>query len=238
MSNLILEVQNLTKSFGGLKAVDEVSFKLTSENVVGLIGPNGAGKTTLFSLINGFLRPDKGQVSLQGEDITGLPPYRVCRQGLARTFQVVKPFSDVSVLENIVTASLLRKTRRKEALADAKKVAERLELGDQLHKRAGDLPLASIQRLSIAQALATKPRLLLLDEALAGLNSSEIEGTLSIIDQVAREGPTVFMVEHIMEAIMTLSERILVMNEGKLIADGTPEEVSENDEVIEAYLGE
>ncbi len=237
MSKPILKVETLSKSFGGLRAVANVSFQVRKGEILGLIGPNGAGKTTLFNLITGFLKPDGGSVYFQGEEITNLKPHRICRLGVARTFQVTKPFSRISVLENIATAALLRYPRPKDAENQAFHIAQRIGLENELDKMGGDLTVGNMKKVGFAQALATEPQVVLLDEIMAGLNPSEIAEILSIIRSVVSKGVTVMMVEHVMEAVMNICDRILVMEEGKLIAEGSPQEIAENERVIEAYLG-
>ena len=238
MAKAILEVENLSKSFGGLKAVDHVSFQVQKGRILGLIGPNGAGKTTLFNLITGFLKPDGGNVYFHGQRITGLKPHKICQLGVARTFQVTRPFSKISAVENIATAALLRHPHREDSINQAFHIARRIGLEDEINKMASDLTIGNMKKLGFAQVLATEPEIVLLDEVVAGLNPSEIDEMLGIIRSVAKEGLTVIMVEHVMEAIMKVCNPVLVMDEGKLIAEGSPQEIAENEKVIKAYLGE
>ncbi|MHC2994011.1 MAG: ABC transporter ATP-binding protein [Candidatus Atribacteria bacterium] len=237
-SKIILQAQKVSKSFGGLKAVSQVSFQIQEKKIIGLIGPNGAGKTTLFNLITGFLKPDEGHIYFQDEDITGLKPHRICQLGISRTFQVVRPLSTLTVLENIVTGTLLRHTNYKEAREYAIRIAKNVKLADKVSKIAGGIPVADKKRLGLAQALATGARLILLDEAAAGLNPTEIDEFLNIIRKVNHEGLTIIMVEHVMRAVMNVANQILVLDHGELISQGAPEEVSKNEKVIKAYLGD
>ncbi len=232
------EAHSISKSFGGLKAVNQISFFVNQREIIGLIGPNGAGKTTLFNLINGFYQPDEGQFYFQGENITSLKPYQICQKGIGRTFQVVRPLKSISILENIITASLLRHVSYKEAKKEAIKIAELVKLENKLDKIAGTVPLPDKKRLGLAQALATGAKLLLLDEVAAGLNPSEIDNFLSIIKLISKQGITIIMVEHVMRAVMNIAQRVLVLDHGELIAEGSPKDISTNEKVIKAYLGD
>lgn len=228
----------ISKSFGGLKAINQVSFQIEESEITGLIGPNGAGKTTLFNLITGFLKPDGGHIYFENYDITALKPHKICQLGIGRTFQVVKPLSTLTVLENIVTGALLHRANYKEAREQAINIAQKVGLADKIYKIAGGIPIADKKRLGFAQALATNAKLLLLDEVVAGLNPAEVDKFLDIIRNIAAEGITIIMVEHVMRAVMNVANRILVLDHGKLIAQGSPREIAENDEVIKAYLGD
>ncbi len=233
----ILRLEGLSKAFGGLQAVQDVSLSLPQGRLSALIGPNGAGKTTLFALMSGFLRPDAGRVWLEGQDITGQPPHLNARRGMTRTFQIVQPFAAQTVRENIAVGAHLHCASRAEALAQAQAVASRVSLASQLDKPAGDLTVAGRKRLELARALAARPRLLLLDEVLAGLNPQEG----GVMTPVAGGGPgdaiTVLMIEHVMQAVMHLAEHVWVLAQGQLIAEGAPTQVTRDARVIEAYLG-
>lgn len=234
----MLQVQKVSKSFGGLRAINQVSFQLQEGEILGLIGSNGAGKTTLFNLITGFLKPDEGNIYFRNQDITGLKPHKICHLGIGRTFQVVKPLSGLTVLENIAIGALLRHSDYKEAKAEAVSIARELGLASKVDEVAADIPLADKKRLGFAQALATGARLVLLDEVVAGLNPAEIDNLLDIIRRVAAKGLTIIVVEHVMKAVMNIANRILVLDHGGLIAQGSPEQVAVDEEVIKVYLGE
>lgn len=233
----LLKVEGLTKYFGGLRAVHGLSFEVRSGEILGLIGPNGAGKTTAFNLIAGFIRPTGGQVLLEGENIVGMKPYAVTRKGIARTFQIVKPFRKLNVLENVTLAAFMRTSSRSEAEHEARQVLERMGLGSKILTLATDLTLSEQKRLEIARALATGPKLLLLDEPMSGLNATEIEQASLLVREICKEGVTIIWVEHVLKAIMNSSNRVVVINQGEKIADASPGEVVENPEVIAAYLG-
>jgi branched-chain amino acid transport system ATP-binding protein len=234
---MMLQAEKLSVRFGGLAAVDNVSLAVPRGAIVALIGPNGAGKTTVFNLVSGFIRPDQGSVRLEGRDITGLSPHEVCRLGVARTFQIVQPFGAQTVHENIAVGSHLHHRSRGDALRAAEVVAERVGLRAQLDKLAANLTIAGRKRLELARALATEPNLLLLDEVLAGLNPREIDEVLPVIRGIRDSGITVLMVEHVLRAVMNLSDEAWVLSNGRLIAHGTPREVTSDPAVIEAYLG-
>jgi branched-chain amino acid transport system ATP-binding protein len=233
----MLEVRDLSKAFGGLKAVDNASLDVRAGEIVGLIGPNGAGKTTLFATIAGFHKPDTGRISLQGHDITGLAPHRICAAGMVRTFQITQPFARISVRENIMVGAYFRTADRHEAANLAEAVAAQVGMADQLDRPGSDLTVAGRKRLELARALATRPALLLLDEVMAGLNPTEIAEIVEVIREVRRAGVTILLIEHVMQAVTSLAERVYVLNQGRMIAEGTPATIAENPEVVEAYLG-
>jgi branched-chain amino acid transport system ATP-binding protein len=233
-----LQVEGISKAFSGLRALDDVSFTLESGQIVGLIGPNGAGKTTLFNIISGSLRPDSGRVYFAGQDITGWPAHRVARCGLARTFQLMKPFASLSVLDNVTVATLQRYHNKAQAKQAARSVIERVGLDPWVNQLAGVLSTAGRKRLELAKALALQPKLLLLDEVLAGITPSERAVLLDMLREILAEGVTMLLVEHVMPAVMSLSDRVLVLHHGKLLASGTPDEITRNQHVIDAYLGE
>jgi branched-chain amino acid transport system ATP-binding protein len=233
----LLSIQGLSKSFGGLRAVQSVSLDVPQGNLTALIGPNGAGKTTLFALMSGFLKPDSGAVRFDGQDITGRAPHLNARQGMTRTFQIVQPFATQTVRENIAVGAHLHLKDRRSALAQAEEVAARVGLSAQLDKPASDLTVAGRKRLELARALATRPRLLLLDEVLAGLNPQEIAEMIPVVRGIAQGGVTVLMIEHVMQAVMNLAEHVWVLAQGQLIAQGTPGVVTADERVVEAYLG-
>ena len=233
----MLEARNLSIAFGGLKAVEDVSLAVPRGAIVALIGPNGAGKTTLFNLVSGFLAPDTGTVALEGRDITGMPPHEICRLGMTRTFQIVQPFAAQTVRENVAVGAHLHHRRRAAALARAEEVARRVGLAAELDKLALNLTIAGRKRLELARALATGPKLLLLDEVLAGLNPQEIAGMIPVVQGIRESGVTVLMIEHVMQAVMNLADEVYVLNNGRLIARGAPRAITNDPQVIEAYLG-
>jgi branched-chain amino acid transport system ATP-binding protein len=234
----LLEVSSLSKVFGGLRAVSDLSFALHRGEVLGLIGPNGAGKTTVFNLITGFLAPTGGRVSLEGESLLGLKPHAVVRKGIARTFQVVKPFRHLTALENVTLAAFLHERSRPRAEAQAQQILARVQLSARGGADAADLTLSEQKRLEIARALATDPKILFLDEPMGGLNPTEVEAGCELVRQIRDSGVTVILVEHHMRAIMRISDRIIVLHHGEKIADGTPQAVVRDRSVIAAYLGE
>ncbi len=237
----LLEVDRLSVSFGGLTALSSVSLAVERGEILGLIGPNGAGKTTLFNAVTGFVRPSGGQVRFKGEPITGWPPHRICWIGIARTFQLVRSLPELSVLENVLVAGSFGRRRRGNGRvmtrAEAARLLDRVGLGTRGNDSPLALPLADRKRLEIARALATGPELLLLDEALSGLRGREARELMGLIRALRQEGTTVVMIEHIMKAIMTISDRVVVLHHGEKIAEGTPQEVSASPQVIAAYLG-
>jgi branched-chain amino acid transport system ATP-binding protein len=233
----LLEVEGLTRHFGGLRAVGDLSFTVEPGEILGLIGPNGAGKTTVFNLVTGFVRPSRGTIRLDGRDLTGCRPHEVARRGIARTFQIVKPFPGLSVHENVTLAAFLRHPRRADAEVAASAVIERLGLSDRSARPAGQLTLMDQKRLEMAKALATEPRVLLLDEPMGGLNPAEVDVASELVLAVRKGGVTVVLVEHVMKAIMRISDRVLVMRQGERIALGPPAEVVRDPAVIAAYFG-
>lgn len=236
----LLEVRGVSKRFGGLQAVSDVSFTIRQNEILGLIGPNGAGKTTLFNVVNGVYKPDKGKITFADKDITGVSPDRVVKLGLARTHQIVKPLNGMSVLENVtVGACFGRESLGLSAAREAAlKVLKQVGLGERAASPARSLTLAGKKRLEVARALAAQPRLLLLDEVLAGLNPTEVGQMIDLIRKIRDSGVSVFLIEHVMQAIMKLSDRIVVLNFGQKLAEGSPMEVAGDAQVIEAYLGD
>jgi branched-chain amino acid transport system ATP-binding protein len=238
MAEPLLAVTNLSRRFGGVLAVDGVSIAADEGRITGLIGPNGAGKTTLFGLISGFVAPNDGEIRYAGEPITRLPTHERARRGIARTFQIVQPFAGLTVRENIVVGAHLRHRARADAVAAADVVGREVGLGGMLDRPADTLTVAGRKRLELARALATEPKLLLLDEVLAGLNPTEIREIVPVIRKLCARGITIMMIEHVMQAVMSLSEHIFVLAEGRIIAEGTPAQVAADRAVIEAYLGQ
>ncbi len=238
MSAPCLEVAGITKRFGGLLANDAISFAAHDGEIVSIIGPNGAGKSTLFSCITGFYPPNAGTVRFRGQDITRLGADRICKLGIARTFQIVQIITDMTVLENVMTGAFLRHARNGAARARAEEVLRFTGLIDKQHMAATALTIADKKRLEVSMALATGPTLLMLDEAMAGLTPVELKDMIVLIRQVRNSGVTLVIVEHVMEAVMELSDRVIVINSGRKIVEGPPAEIVRNPEVIQAYLGE
>jgi len=233
----MLHVEGVSKRFGGLLAVDGASLTVAPGAIAGLIGPNGAGKTTLFGVVSGFLPPTAGRVRFEAQDITGEAPHLRARRGIARTFQIVQPFAGLTVRENIAVGAYLRHPRRAEAMARADAVARRVGLAPMLDSPAAALTVAGRKRLELARALATEPKLLLLDEVLAGLNPSEIRDILPVIHAIRDGGVSILMIEHVMQAVMALCETVYVLAGGRMIAQGAPRQVVADPAVVEAYLG-
>jgi branched-chain amino acid transport system ATP-binding protein len=234
----LLEVKKVSRFFGGITAVKDVSFSVQQGEILGLIGPNGAGKTTLFNVVNGFYAPSRGEVLFKGERISGRKPHEICKRGMARTFQVVKPLQRMSVLDNVVASAFLRAKTRREADEIAMETLTFTGLAGDRDVISKGLPLGKRKRLEIARALATRPELLLLDESFAGLNPSELDESIGIIRKIKDRGITIMIIEHHMKVIMSISDRIVVLNYGEKIAEGSPLEIGKNPQVIEAYLGE
>ena len=237
----ILEGKGVTKYFGGLAAVSNVDFKVKQGEALGLIGPNGAGKTTLFNLISAALVPKPGTIRFKGENITGLKPYKICRMGVARTFQLVKVFADMPALNNVILGSYFGMSpgmSSKDAVREATELLEFVGLSAVKATPAKDLTLANQKRLEVARALATNPELLLLDEMMAGLNPAEVVQAMELVTRIRDKGITIIMIEHVMKAIMNVCERIIVLHHGANIAEGTPQEIVTSKKVIEVYLGE
>ena len=232
-----LIIKGLSKRFGGLRAVQDVSFTVKENETVALIGPNGAGKTTSFNLITGFHRPDSGSVHAFGREIVGLKPHNICAHGLARTFQVAKPFGAMTVLSNVMTGAFLRNKNNAAAREKAREAIDFVGLSAKEQTQAKDLTTIDQRRLEMARALATDPRLLLLDEVMAGLNPAEIDQAVALVSKLSGRGLTIVIVEHVMRAIMAVARHIVVLDHGQKIAEGTPKEIVENPEVIRAYLG-
>jgi len=235
-----LKIEKLCKSFGGLMAICNLEFEVEEGEIIGLIGPNGSGKTTTLNLITGFLKPDTGRVTFKGEDITGLPRYRVCQKGIARTFQLIKPFLDFTAIQNVMVGRIYGQEPTKSlktAEKESRDILERVGLLDKAQVMAKDLRLMERKRLELARALATRPQLLLLDELMAGLNQSEAEEAMQLVKGIRDSKITIVVVEHIVKAILGLSDRIIVLNMGKKIAEDAPQEIVHNPDVIEVYLG-
>jgi branched-chain amino acid transport system ATP-binding protein len=237
---MMLQIHGITKRFGGLMALSKVTFDLPEGQILGLIGPNGAGKTTLFNVINGIYPPEEGFIHFLGKDIIGLKPYDLAHMGMARTHQIVRPLMELTVKENVMVGSCFgrEKMSLSQSSKTAQEVLEFVGLDDRAEQMAGYLNVAQKKRLELARALASRPYLLLLDEVLAGLNPSEIMPMVSTIKKVRNQGVTIIMIEHVMHAVMNVSDRVIVLDYGQQIAEGTPEEVANDERVIEAYLGD
>jgi len=234
----VLTLESVTKRFGGLTAVRAVSLEVRRGDLLGIIGPNGAGKTTLFNVIAGYYRPEEGRIVFEGRDVTGLPAHAISRLGLTRTFQIVKPFGNLSVADNVMIGALTRLPRVRDARVEAERVIALCGLGPHAAARARALPIGLRKRLEVARALATRPRLLLLDEVMAGLNPSELTGIIDLVRRVHAEGVTLIVIEHVMAAMMRLAQRIVMLHHGEKIAEGTPAEIAHDRRVIDAYLGD
>ena len=236
---VILRTTKVTKYFGGLAAVKEVDLEVRRGEIFGLIGPNGAGKTTLFNLVSGVYRPDAGAIEFKGQGFSGIrQPHRVCQLGIGRTFQVVKPFGNLTVLENVMIGVFSKIRSAEQAKREASEILDGMGMGEKKRMLAKSLTLPDRKRLEFARALATRPDLLLLDEVMAGLTPHEVDETLSLIRKIREGGVTLFVVEHVMHAIMSLSDRIAILHHGEKIMEGTPQEVAKDERVIKAYLGE
>ena len=236
-ARVLLDVEGLSKHFGGVQAVLDLSFHVREGEILGVIGPNGSGKTTTFHLITGFHRPDRGRVQFEGQDITGRSPHEVCALGMCRTFQVAKPFPEITVHRNVLMGALLRTPDPSRAAVRADEVLARVGLEGRAALAAGSLTTIDQRRLEVARALATEPKLLLLDETMAGLNPTEVDEAMRLIVRLRDQGLTVVVVEHVMRAVMSLSDRIVVLNQGAKITEGSPQEVVADPRVIQAYLG-
>jgi len=234
----LLEAKGITKRFGGLVAVNNLNLQLDKGQILGLIGPNGAGKTTAFNMISGFYRADQGQVIFDGKDITDLRADQICKLGLTRTFQVVKPFPQLSVVENVMVGAYNRTNNKEAAYQKAKKIMDFLEMNNIADKTAGSLSVAYRKRLEVAKALATDPEIILLDEAMAGLRPKETDEMIELMRQISKQGIGLLLVEHVMKVIMSLAEQIVVIHHGEKLAEGTPQQIANNASVIDAYLGE
>jgi len=234
----LLELDRVTKRFGGLTAVSGVSFTVPAGEILGIIGPNGAGKTTLFNVISGYYRPEDGRVVFAGHDVTGQAPHTICRLGLTRTFQLVKPFGNLSVIDNVMIGALTRLPTVSAARLEAERVVEACGLAAHATGQARTLPIGLRKRLEVARALATRPRLLLLDEVMSGLNPTELGGMIELIRRLHADGLTLIVIEHIMAAMMRLAQRILVLHHGEAIAQGAPAAIAQDRRVVDAYLGE
>lgn len=237
--NALLKVEEVTKKFGGLTAVNQVSMHVNPGEIVGLIGANGAGKTTLFNLIAGAYHVTSGRILFEGHEVQNMPSHKLARIGIARTYQIVKPFSNLTMLENTMVGALQKHSSVEEARRKAEEILDLVEMGDRKNVRGENLNLPELKRMEVARALATEPKILLLDEVMAGLNPTDSQRVINLIQKINQDsGLTIIIIEHVMKAVMTLSDRVYVLNQGRLIADGSPEEVTTHPEVIKSYLGE
>ncbi|MGB5843690.1 MAG: ABC transporter ATP-binding protein, partial [Anaerolineales bacterium] len=234
----LLEANEITKRFGGLVAVGNLSLSVDKGQILGLIGPNGAGKTTAFNMISGFYKADEGEIIFDGKEITDLRPDQICKLGLTRTFQVVKPFPNLSVLDNVMVGAYNRTNDRRESRKKAEEIIEFLGMQEMIGMTAGSLSVAHRKRLEVAKALATDPKIILLDEAMAGLRPTETDEMIELVRQISRQGIALLLVEHVMKVIMSLADRIVVIHHGEKIAEGTPQQICQDKAVIDAYLGE
>lgn len=235
---MLLEIRNLSKRFGGLQAITDLNLNVEEGEILGLIGPNGAGKTTLFNLITGVFPANTGIIKFREEDITNLKPYQICKKGICRTFQIAQPFREMTVLKNIMVGAFLHYREVDQAEKKAEEILDFVGLGEKKEILAKELTTIDQRRLELARALATNPKLLLLDETMAGLNPKEGDEAVFLIKKIRAEGVTIIVVEHVMRAIMSLSERIIVLDHGAKIAEGKPEKIQNDEKVIKAYLGE
>ena len=234
----LLEGQNLTKKFGGVVAIDDVSFTVERGEAVGLIGPNGAGKSTLFRTITGVHEPTDGRVFFDGQEITGMASHEICHRGMAKTHQIVRPFESLTLLENVAVGAEFGGREFDDLRGRAREMLEFVSLAERQYDKPGELSVGQLKRLEIARVLATDPEMVLFDEVAGGLDLEETEDIIDLIGDIKAEGTTVFLIDHVMRALMSVSERIMVLNNGRLIAEGTPDEIQNDDEVIKAYLGQ